>query len=79
MRLGPRNRRRLAIGGGISLAAGIAAAAVVLFTGSTSHPKLAQPPSRQLVALIDKIIDGMSKQQVLRAVGKPASSRGRCW
>ena len=78
VRPGPRNRRRLAIGGSIALAAGAAAAALVLFTGSSS-PRLAKPPSSQLVKLADKIVGGMTKEQVLRAVGKPATRQGRCW
>jgi hypothetical protein len=50
----------------------------VLFTGSSS-PRLANPPPSQLVKLSEKIVGGMTKQQVLRAVGKPAIRRGRCW
>jgi hypothetical protein len=78
VRIGPRNRRRLAIGGAFALAVAIAAAAAALFTGS-SRSGLANPPSRQLVALTAKVVDGMSKQEVLHVIGKPASSRGRCW
>jgi hypothetical protein len=55
------------------------AAALMLFTGSASRSRPAVPPSKQLVALTGKLVDGMSKQQVLQAVGKPATTRGRCW
>ena len=73
MRWGPRNRRRLAVGGSLALGAAVVGVVLVLTTGGTSR---STPRS---VPVTERITFGATKQQVLRLVGKPAATQGRCW
>lgn len=95
MRLGPRNRRRLAIGSVIAGAI-VAVVVAVLLTRSTTNPGHAVSVPRghglpasgnQCVPTSDGgcvfnfygVAAGMTTAQVRHLIGKPATRRGRCW
>ena len=83
--IGPRNRRRLFIGVGVSLAVIGAVVAAVLSGGSTSHDSaptltvVASPAAIRYQTNRSKVIFGMTHQEVRQLVGPPTKIVGTCW
>jgi hypothetical protein len=88
--LGPRNRRRIAIGAGVGLAVTGAVVAAVLLTlpagRSGREAGLARAENGIAVTHPDGIVTitpgitaGWSPQQVQRLLGKPTTKQGHCW
>jgi hypothetical protein len=80
--MGPRNKRRLTIAAmALAVIAAIIVAVVVLNGSSTPAATIAYrgPTDARYDANSRKLVFGMTKQQVRRAVGPPEKVVGRCW
>lgn len=81
--MGPRNRRRVVTGVvGVALAVAVAAALALLLRPTTNSRSIASSGSSHASApklLTDRLVYGMTKAEVVRRVGKPATTVGACW
>jgi hypothetical protein len=92
--LGPRNRRRLALGAGVAgVIVAVVVVAVVLTrpTSSSGRARTLSSPGGGCVRLPDsiamcgptgpwgRVTFGMTRSQVRTLVGKPAATLGDCW
>lgn len=86
--MGPRNRRRLAIGAGIAgLIVAVVLAVVLTRPTSRSGHALSGLPIQCVsnggtggcTVTLKGVTFGMTPQQVQSALGEPATKHGRCW
>jgi hypothetical protein len=85
--MGPRNRRRLAVGAGVAGVI-VAVVAVALLTRTASprahalsatRLRCVPEPNGTCYMKFGGIVSGMTENQVRRVLGKPEARRGRCW
>jgi hypothetical protein len=79
VQMGPRNTRRLTTGA--IVVAAVAALGLFAARGTFIGGKhqSGQTASRHLKLIPDKLIYGMTRQQVLRRIGRPETIAGNCW